>query len=53
MRIEVVREGGKIPFYESRGYHVTGETPGQVWNGGRDWGAVIDWHMVDMEKALR
>ncbi len=53
MRIEVVREGGNIPFYERRGYRVTGETDGQVWNGGADWAAVIEWHMTDMEKQLR
>lgn len=53
MRIETVKEAGLVSFYERRGYVVTGETPGQLWNGGRDWGAVIDWHMVDMEKALR
>lgn len=52
MRIEVVKEGGRVPYYERRGYRVTAETPGQQWNGGADWGAAIDWHMVDMEKAL-
>ncbi len=52
MRIEVVREGGRVPFYERRGYRVTAETPGQTWNGGQDWGAVAPWQMVDMEKAL-
>jgi N-acetylglutamate synthase-like GNAT family acetyltransferase len=52
MRIEVVKQGGRIPYYERRGYRVTGETPGQVWNGGQDWGAAIEWHMVDMEKQL-
>lgn len=52
MRIEAVKEGGQIPFYERRGYRVTRETPGQTWNGGADWGAAIPWHMVDMEKPL-
>jgi ribosomal protein S18 acetylase RimI-like enzyme len=52
MRIEVVKEAGRVPWYERKGYRVTGETPGQQWNGGRDWGAAIDWHMVDMEKRL-
>jgi GNAT superfamily N-acetyltransferase len=53
MRIEVVREGGRIPWYERRGYGITGETDGQTWNGGRDWGAPAPWHMTDMEKRLR
>jgi predicted N-acetyltransferase YhbS len=52
MRIEVVKEGGRVPFYERRGYAITKETDGQVWNSGQDWGAVAPWHMVDMEKAL-
>jgi GNAT superfamily N-acetyltransferase len=52
MRIEVVKEGGRVPFYERRGYVVTKETPGQIWNGGQDWGAAGPWHMVDMEKPL-
>jgi len=52
MLIEVVKEGGRVPFYERRGYRVTKETPGQLWNSGRDWGAVAPWHMVDMEKHL-
>jgi N-acetylglutamate synthase-like GNAT family acetyltransferase len=52
MRIEVVKEGGRVPWYEKKGYRVTRETDGQVWNGGQDWGAVAPWHMVDMEKQL-
>jgi predicted N-acetyltransferase YhbS len=52
MRIEVVKEGGRVPFYQRRGYRVTAETPGQEWNGGQDWGAAGPWHMVDMEKPL-
>ena len=52
MRIEVVKEGGRVPFYERRGYRVTAETDGQAWNGGQDWGAAGPWHMVDMEKPL-
>lgn len=52
MCIEVVKEGGRIPFYERRGYHVTVEHVGQEWNSGADWGAAIDWHMVEMEKPL-
>jgi N-acetylglutamate synthase-like GNAT family acetyltransferase len=54
MRIEVVKEGvpDRLPYYEQRGYRVVRETPGQAWNNGEDWGAAIDWHMVDMEKAL-
>jgi GNAT superfamily N-acetyltransferase len=53
MHIEVVKEGGRVPFYERRGYAVIRETPGQQWNSGQDWGAVVPWHMVDMEKVLR
>ena len=53
VRIETVKQAGLTPFYERRGYRVIGETDGQVWNRGADWGAVIDWQMVDMEKALR
>ncbi|MEX2246435.1 MAG: GNAT family N-acetyltransferase [Dehalococcoidia bacterium] len=53
VRIEAVKEAGYIPFYERRGYRVMAETDGQVWNGGADWGAVILWHMTDMEKVLR
>jgi hypothetical protein len=52
MRIEVVKEGGRVPFYERRGYVVTSETDGQIWNDGQDWGAAGTWHMVDMEKPL-
>ena len=52
MRIETVQEAGLVRFYERRGYHRTGEVAGQVWNGGEDWGAVIAWHMVEMEKRL-
>jgi GNAT superfamily N-acetyltransferase len=52
MRIEVVKEGGRIPFYERRGYRQTIEHVGQEWNGGADWGAAIDWHMVEMDKQL-
>jgi GNAT superfamily N-acetyltransferase len=52
MRIEVVKEGGRVPFYERRGYTVTSETDGQEWNGGQDWGASGPWHMVEMEKRL-
>lgn len=52
MRIEVVKEGGRVPYYERRGYRVTAQTDGQVWNGGQDWGAAGTWHMVDMEKPL-
>ena len=52
MRIEVVKEGGRIPYYERKGYRVIRETQGQVWNGGQDWGAAIEWHMVEMEKRL-
>jgi predicted N-acetyltransferase YhbS len=53
MRIEAVKEGGQVPYYERRGYRVMAEHPGQEWNGGADWGAAADWHMVEMEKALR
>jgi GNAT superfamily N-acetyltransferase len=53
VRIETVKQAGLIPFYLKREYRVTGETDGQVWNGGADWGAAIPWHMVDMEKRLR
>jgi N-acetylglutamate synthase-like GNAT family acetyltransferase len=53
VRIETVKQAGLIPFYLKREYRVTGETDGQVWNGGADWGAAISWHMVDMEKPLR
>lgn len=52
MKIEVVKEGGRIPYYERRGYRTTAEHIGQEWNGGADWGAAIEWHMVDMEKRL-
>lgn len=52
VRIETVKQAGLIPFYLKREYRVTGETDGQVWNGGADWGAAIPWHMVDMEKRL-
>jgi N-acetylglutamate synthase-like GNAT family acetyltransferase len=51
MKIETVKEAGLRTFYETHGYRAVREAPGQVWNGGADWGAVIDWHMVDMEKA--
>lgn len=53
VHIETVKQAGLTPFYERRGYRVTGETEGQVWNRGADWGAAIPWQMVDMEKALR
>ena len=53
VRIETVKQAGLMPFYERRGYQVIGETDGQVWNGGADWGAAIPWQMVDMEKLLR
>ncbi len=53
MKIETVKEAGLRGFYEAHGYRALRETPGQVWNGGADWGAVIEWHMVDMEKELR
>ncbi len=52
MKIEVVKEGGRVPYYERRGYRTTVEHIGQDWNRGADWGAVLEWHMVDMEKAL-
>lgn len=52
MRIEAVREGGQVPYYERRGYRVTAEHIGQEWNGGADWGAAVEWHMVELEKAL-
>ncbi|HXK33300.1 MAG TPA: GNAT family N-acetyltransferase [Dehalococcoidia bacterium] len=53
MRIEAVKEGGQVPYYERRGYRVAAEHAGQEWNGSADWGAAIDWHMVEMEKPLR
>ena len=53
IRLETVRQAGLIPFYERRGYRLIGETDGQVWNGGADWGAAVPWQMVDLEKALR
>jgi predicted N-acetyltransferase YhbS len=53
IRIETVKQAGMMPFYERRGYRVAGETDGQVWNGGADWGAAGPWDMVDMEKPLR
>ncbi len=54
MCIEVVQEGepARVPYYERRGYRVIAEHNGQQWNGGADWGAAIDWHMVDLEKDL-
>ena len=52
MKIEVVKEAGRIPFYERRGYRVVREHDGQEWNGGADWGASGPWQMVDMEKEL-
>ncbi len=52
MRIETIREAGDVRFYERFGYCVTGETPGQTWNRGADWGAAAPWYMVDMEKPL-
>jgi GNAT superfamily N-acetyltransferase len=52
MRIEVVKQGGRVPFYERRGYRIVRETDGQTWNGGQDWGAIAPWQMVDMEKPL-
>lgn len=52
MHMEAVKEANLIPFYERRGYRVVRETRGQEWNGGADWGAAVDWHMVDMEKRL-
>jgi GNAT superfamily N-acetyltransferase len=51
--IEVVKQANLLPFYEQRGYMVTGETDGQTWNGGADWGATGPWQMVNMEKSLR
>lgn len=53
VRIETVKQAGLVPFYLRRGYRVIGETDGQVWNGGADWGAAIPWQMVEMEKPLR
>jgi len=53
MRIEAVKEGGQVPYYERRGYRVTAEHLGQEWNGGADWGAAFEWHMVELEKRLR
>jgi GNAT superfamily N-acetyltransferase len=55
MRIEVVKEGepGRLAFYERRGYRLVAEHRGQEWNGGADWSAAIDWHMVELEKELR
>jgi GNAT superfamily N-acetyltransferase len=52
VRIETVKQAGLTPFYERRGYCIIGETDGQVWNSGADWGAVIPWQMVEMEKRL-
>lgn len=52
MCIEVVKQAGRIAFYERRGYRVLAEHDGQVWNGGADWGAAGSWQMVDMEKEL-
>lgn len=52
MKIEVVKQGGRVPFYERRGYVATQEHDGQAWNGGADWGASGPWQMVEMEKAL-
>lgn len=52
MRIETIKEAGHVPLYERYGYRVTGETPGETWNGGADWGAATPWHMIDMEKQL-
>ncbi len=51
--IETVKQAGLMPFYERRGYVPVGETDGQVWNGGADWGAAGPWQMVDMKKELR
>jgi N-acetylglutamate synthase-like GNAT family acetyltransferase len=51
--IETVKQAGLMPFYERRGYVLVGETDGQVWNGGADWGAAGPWQMVDMKKDLR
>jgi GNAT superfamily N-acetyltransferase len=53
VRIETVKQADLMPFYERRGYTFVGETDGQVWNGGADWGAAIPWQMVDMEKSLQ
>jgi GNAT superfamily N-acetyltransferase len=53
IHLETVRQAGLIPFYERRGYRIIGETDGQVWNGGADWGAVVPWQMVDLQKSLR
>jgi len=52
VRIETVKQAGLVPFYERRGFRVIGETDGQTWNGGADWGAAIRWQMVEMEKPL-
>lgn len=53
VRIETVKQAGLMPFYERRGYVLVGETDGQIWNGGADWGAAGPWQMVDMMKDLR
>ncbi len=53
MRIETVKQAGLTPFYVRQGYRIIGETDGQVWNGGADWGADAPWQMVDLEKDLR
>ena len=53
VRIETVKQAGLMPFYERRGYEFVGETDGQIWYAGADWGAAISWHMVDMEKSLQ
>jgi GNAT superfamily N-acetyltransferase len=53
MAIEVVLEAGRVPFYERRGYVVVRQHDGPAWNGGKDWGATLPWHMVEMEKRLR
>ena len=52
MKIEVVKQARRVPFYERRGYVVTREHDGQEWNGGADWGASGPWQMVEMEKPL-
>jgi GNAT superfamily N-acetyltransferase len=52
MRIESVKEANMLPYYERRGYRVLREKVGQEWNGGQDWGAAIEWHMVELEKIL-
>lgn len=52
MKIEVVKQAGRVPFYERRGYRLVREHDGRVWNGGADWGASGPWQMVDMEKEL-